>query len=64
MKVWAVIRPDGSIKRSRRSNHLMIYLSAGSAKTQASSDGDAVVEVDIDLSREPTFIRKKVVEPG
>lgn len=57
MKVYAVIRPSGEIKRSRRSHHLMIYLSESSARRQASGDGDSVVEAEIDLTREPTFIR-------
>ena len=63
MKAWAIIKPDGTVKRAR-SNHLMIYMSPTTARRQATGEGDAVVEVEIDLTREPTFIRKRVVEPG
>jgi hypothetical protein len=59
MKVYAIVRPDGSIKRSKRSHHLQIYVAAGTAQRAALSDGDAVVEVDIDLTREPLFIRRR-----
>lgn len=61
--VYAVIRSDGTIRRSRRSNHLMIYLSLKSAKTQATEDGDSVVAAEINLSSAtPLFIRGEVLD--
>jgi hypothetical protein len=57
LKVYAVIRPDGSIKRSQRSHHLFFYLKSSTAQRAATGDGDAVVEVDVDLDKAPMFIR-------
>lgn len=59
MTVYAVVNREGEIKRSKRSHHLMIYVSPKTAQRAALCDGDAVVEVNIDLTREPLFIRSR-----
>jgi len=59
VKVYAIIQRNGEIKRSKRSAHLMIYTTREMARRCASCDGDSVVEVDIDLNKEPLFIRSK-----
>lgn len=63
MKLYAIVRPDGTIKRSRRSYHLMVYQSEATARRAALGDGDAVVECEVDLSRPPLFIRQRKVQP-
>jgi len=59
VKVWAVLNREGQVRRSLRSNHLMIYVNAKTAQRAATKDGDAVVEVDIDLTKPPLFIRRR-----
>lgn len=64
--LYAVIRADGTLKY-RDSNHgrgPMVFDDEAKAKGNARSDGDSVVRVDVDLSREPLFIRRKLVSDG
>lgn len=60
--LFAVVKADGSIKRSARSNHLMIYTTERQARTQANDPGDTVVPTEVDLNRQPLFIREKVLD--
>ena len=62
-KLYAVVGTGGIVRRSKTSRHrnLMIYNTLAKAKGQARRDGDSVVEIEVDLSREPLFIRRKVV---
>ncbi len=62
MKVigYAVVGPEGEVYRNR-GDRLCIYRTVGPAKRLA-GEGDAVVEVTIDLSREPLFIRARKVD--
>lgn len=61
MLVYAVIRGDGLIKRTK-GRSLMIYAGLTPAKAQARADGDSVVEVEIDLSKPPLFIRGRKLD--
>lgn len=61
LRVYAVIKADGTVKRTK-GRGLAVYASRPHAQAQASSDGDSVVEVDIELRRKPIFIRNQVIE--
>lgn len=63
MKVYAILDGNGKLRRSLRTNHLMVYTSNATARRAAQKDGDSVVEAEIDLTKEPLFIRRKVVPP-
>ncbi len=57
MTVYAVIKADGTIRRGVHG--LYVYSTVTSAKKSARASGDSVVAVEVDLTREPVFIRKK-----
>lgn len=63
MKLFAIVKPDGTIRRKQRSRHqsFQIYDTEGKAKNNARADGDSVIAIDVDLTREPLFIRRKTV---
>lgn len=58
MIVYAVVQASGLIKWAK-GRGLSIYSAKGVAQGQCKKDGDCVVEVEIDLSRRPIFIRKQ-----
>lgn len=65
--LYCVITPEGKPRRRRTrkgqgTGSLMIYSELGEAKKQC-RDGDAVMEMTLDLGREPLYIRGQVVEP-
>ncbi len=64
MNLYAVIKTDGSIRRTVRERHssFCIYDTPGKAKNNARHDGDSVVAIEVDLTREPLFIRRRVVK--
>lgn len=51
---YVVVHRDGKVKA-------MFYQTAGAAKRGCKRDGDSVVAVEVDLAREPVFIRRKKV---
>lgn len=58
MKAFAIVRADGEIRRRRGGQgNLCVYSRLAVAKNVARDEGDSVVEVEIDLSKEPLFIR-------
>lgn len=62
IKLYAVVDSDGDLVY--RKFGPMIFDSESQAKNRARDDGDSVVEVEVDLSKEPIFIRRKVVNAG
>lgn len=63
MKLYAVVKSDGTMRRSVRSRHstFCIYDTQSKAKNNARCHGDSVVAVEVDLTSEPLFIRERVV---
>lgn len=63
--LFAVVKADGTIRRRTQKEHsgLYVYDTASKAKNNCRHDGDSVVELVVDLSREPLFIRNKRVVP-
>lgn len=68
---YVVVDKEGSIvprgRRSARSKYGLLvgdvsslYRRLSSAQNQANQEGDSVVMVHVDLSREPVFIRTKI----
>ncbi len=64
MTLFAIVKSDGTIRKTVRARHssLMIYDSAAKAKNNARADGDSVVAIAVDLNVEPLFIRRRVVK--
>jgi hypothetical protein len=65
---YCVVTPEGKPRRRRTrkgqgSGTLMIYSELGGAKKQC-RDGDAVMEMTLDLGREPLFIKGMVLDGG
>lgn len=58
---YAVVDVSGQVYRNRQ-GRLCIFTTVGPAKRLASDDGDSVVEVHVDLNREPLFIRAKKLD--
>jgi hypothetical protein len=59
MQWFAVVSRDGSPRRAyKRRSVAVLYKTEAMARRYADRDGDAVVVVDIDLTKEPIFIRK------
>jgi hypothetical protein len=60
--LYAVITREGKIKRKawKQGRGLLIYDAIGDAKRQC-REGDSVVELYLNLDREPLFIREKKV---
>ena len=61
--MWAVLTVDGALKQYARGAGRLFDTQAA-AQRGATKDGDAVVEVLIDLDREPAFIRRKKLDVG
>ncbi len=60
--VFAIVKADGSPRKRRGGQgNLMIYTRKSVAQNHAREDGDAVVEVEIDLTKPPVFIRRRRV---
>jgi hypothetical protein len=53
--MFAVVHEDGAIMQS-------LFPKMGRAQSAARQDGDAVIAVQIDLTKEPLFIRRKVLK--
>ena len=49
---YVVVHADGTVR-------LNLYNTKGKAQNKARRDGDAVVEVHVDLEKAPLFIRKQ-----
>ncbi len=60
MNIYLVIKADGTLKRT--GGHTTAYTTAGRAQSHARNDGDSVVEVEVDLDKEPLYIHRKVVK--
>ncbi len=60
--VYLVLRADGNLKTRGRSAAGSAYTSKAEAQRRATSSGDAVVAVEIDMTSEPLFIRRKVLD--
>ncbi len=59
--MYCILSITGDLKRySKGAGRL--YSNKATAQRAAINDGDAVVEVHIDLDREPLFIRSKTVD--
>ena len=56
MKIYAVVSGDGRVKQNR-DGRLAVFRLKSTAQGQARDAGDCVVEAEIDLTREPVFIR-------
>lgn len=54
---YVVVSGDGHLYGSPNS----LYDTTGKAQRWCCRDGDCVVAVDVDLTREPLFIRRKVI---
>jgi hypothetical protein len=66
IQLFGIVKADGTLKY-RRSGHgsgPMVFDDEGKARKWARADGDSVVVIDVDLKREPVFIRRKVVTAG
>lgn len=61
MQLYLILKADGTPRHNKRSRNLCLYDTCGKAKNNARADGDCVVAVDVDLKREPLFIRRKVM---
>ena len=63
LEVFVVVKADGQIRRRTRKGHAGLYVYDTKAKAQNNCrvDGDSVVVSEIDLTREPIFIRRKVI---
>lgn len=51
--MYAIVHENGAIMMS-------LFATLGRAQSSAKYDGDSVIAVQIDLNREPLFIRRKV----
>jgi hypothetical protein len=60
IRLYAIIRADGSIKKGS-AGQVALYTQYARACFWAKDEGDSVVEVDIDLSKPPLYIRGKVL---
>lgn len=57
---FVIIDRNGRLKKPARSAP-SIFSTAGKARMRATNDGDSVVPITIDLTREPVFIRSRVL---
>lgn len=68
LKLYAILKGDGTIRHAKRLRHkargICIYDTLGKAKNNARTDGDSVIVIDVDMTREPVFIRSKKVTTG
>lgn len=63
MKRYVIVTANGTLRRSD-GGPPSLYDTPGKAQNQCRRDGDSVVEVEIDLTREPVFIRQRKVSGG
>lgn len=62
MKAYVILRADGQPKRRRHyASAFTAYTTQVMAQRFATSEGDSIVEVDVDMTKEPVFIRQKVL---
>ena len=62
MTVYAIVKADGEVRcRRGGAGNLCVYKRESVAKNHARADGDSVVSIEIDLAREPLFIRHRKV---
>lgn len=57
VKMYAVVTREGVLK-APKNGAPSLYRNLARARAFATDDGDSVVEVHIDLAREPLFIRE------
>jgi hypothetical protein len=57
LKYYVILNHEGKVKSNLHSQYAR-------ACFWAKDDGDSVVEVEIDLDRQPLFIRKKTLDVG
>jgi hypothetical protein len=63
--LYAVVSHDGKLRHRKpaQGSGPMVYTTLSAAQRQCRSDGDSVVEMYLNLDREPLFVRKKKVNP-
>ncbi len=59
VSLYAVVGADGRLRHRKRAQGSapMIYETLGAAQKQCRGEGDSVVELYLNLDREPLFIR-------
>jgi hypothetical protein len=59
--LYAVVDRDGKLRHRKRAQGgaPMVYITLQAAQRQANKPGDSVVEMTLNLDREPLFIRGK-----
>lgn len=62
MTLYAVVRADGTVK-CRKGSAVMVYATRAAAQRLARFEGEAVCALELDLTREPVFIRTRTVAP-
>jgi hypothetical protein len=62
--LYAVVSSEGKLRHRKRAQGAapMIYDTLGAAQRQCRAEGDSVVELYLNLDREPLFIRSKRVD--
>lgn len=62
MQWYAVVSREGRVRRAYKARTTaVLYPTAAMARRYADHAGDSVVVVDIDLTKEPIFIREKAL---
>lgn len=61
IQLYAVVDHEGNLKTRGRGGHLAVYKSYTRACRGAKDEGDSVVGIEVNLSKEPAFINKKTV---
>lgn len=64
MMLYAVIRADGTPKRTRCGGALAVYAGMSVAKRNARIKGDYVVTLDLDVKKTPIHIHARKVDPN
>lgn len=60
IRIYVIVRADGRVKKGK-GGQFAVYTQYARACFWAQDEGDSVVAVDIDLSKEPLYIRRKRV---
>lgn len=60
-ELYTIIKADGTLRGHRRGKTGSLYTSYSEALRQARHDGDSIVVVHYDTTKEPRFIRLKKV---
>jgi hypothetical protein len=60
IRLYAIVKADGTIKKGSAGQYAF-YNQYARACFWAKDEGDSVVVVDIDLNKEPLYIRGKVL---